>query len=293
MQFGVVTILLDATAQDELLLDYIYALVKNHQARLHVSWIDSAPDHNFVANQGLHSELSRQLINKNIHKKQGLEQYVKVFFENWCRVHNIPFLHHSSDENMVENTSITASFESRIGELYAQVSHAGRLGDYMVMSCSQWQKSKEIEAQIHAAIYASSCPVLLLPKNCMVRKAENIAIAWNDSKEVARAVKNALPLLKQVKNVYIYTSPSEHTSEDSSQELQDYLTHHEIAAKICFIDRNFKQNVSETMLLQAQKDNIDLFVMGASVSKVLGRLNFGRMTRQMLALSTIPLFMAS
>lgn len=292
MQFGVINILLDATAQDELLLDYSYAFVKDHQARLHVSWIDSAPDHDFAGNQGLHSDLSRQLIYKNIHKKQGLEQYVEVFFENWCMTNDIPLLHHSSYEDTTSDALITASFESRIGELYAQVSHVGRLSDYMMMSCSQWQKSKEIEAQIHAAIHASSCPVVLLPKDCDVQKTEIIAIAWNGSKEAARAVKDALPLLQQAKSVYIYTAPSERTSEDSSWSLQKYLAWHGIIANICFIKRTLKQNVGELLLAQAKKDQVDLLVMGGSVSKILNRLTFGRMTKQMLTLSHIPMFIA-
>lgn len=292
MQLGIVTILLDATAQDELLLDYSYKFVQGHKARLHVSWIDSAPDHNFAGNQGLHSDLSRQLIDKNIHQKQGLEQYVEVFFENWCAEKNIPLRHYSSYEDTSLDRPITASFESRIGELYAQVSHVGRLGDYMMMSCSQWQKSKEIQAQIHAAIYASSRPVILLPKDCTAQKMENIAIAWNGSKEAARAVKDALSLLAQANIVYIYTAPSERTSEDSSQELQNYLAQHKIATTICFMERNFKQNVSELMLKQAQKDHVDLLIMGASAFKMLGRLNFGRMTKQMFGLSHIPLFVA-
>ncbi len=278
MQFGIITILLDATAQDELLLDYSYALIKDNKAHLHITWVDSAPNHNFAANQGLHADLSRILVNKNIHQKQNLEQHVAVFLNNWCMSNNI-------DKNHVN-----VSFESRIGELYEQVAHAGRLGDYLLASCSQWGISKEIESQIHAALSGTARPVILLPKDCMVKTCDNIAIAWNDSKEAAEAVKDALPLIQQAKNVYIYTAPSERTMEDSSDELAQYLKYHGVGAVIRVLRRG-KHKVSNVVLQQATQDGVDLMVMGASTSRILGRLAFGGMTKQMLSHSKIPLFM--
>lgn len=126
----------------------------------------------------------------------------------------------------------------------------------------------EVEESTYLAetlILESGKPVMLIPKEGMrAPPADHIAVAWNASREAARAVDAALPLLCAAKQVNILeVDPA--TAHDSSLPAADIGTHlarHGVNVRAEGLASN-GNNVGEVLLARALTDGADLLVMGA------------------------------
>ncbi len=109
-------------------------------------------------------------------------------------------------------------------------------------------------------------------------------IAWKDTREARRALRDAIPLLQQAKNVAIavvHSSPSEKTDAQIA-DLVRYLARHKVSVTQQIA--NVSNENEGTILLQLA---IDLIVAGAYGRTRLGEWIFGGVTRDLLLNSSI------
>ena len=120
-------------------------------------------------------------------------------------------------------------------------------------------------------------------------------IAWKDSRESARAVADALPLLKDAKRVFaVAVTPD--PDDDSRDLLVDaqvsaYLRRHGVDATVRRIAAT-DIDAGELLLSQAADFNADLIVMGAYSRPRITELVWGGVTRLMLESMTAPVLMS-
>jgi nucleotide-binding universal stress UspA family protein len=142
----------------------------------------------------------------------------------------------------------------------------------------------------------SGRPVLFVPYTGQFKTVgERIMIAWKDSRESARAVADALPLLKDAKKVFaVAVTPD---AEDSLQDLladkhvAGFLRRHEVDA---IVRRIAAPDIAagELLLSQAADFGADLIVMGAYSRPRITELVWGGVTRVMLSSMTVPVLMS-
>lgn len=292
MKLGTFLALLDNTDEDIFTLNYIKSLIDEDEAHIRGLWVTSSPNYHLgTIGQGLPAVVTEKIINETIEETKKGQKSSETFFDNWCKNNQIAIIDNFSYENTIDNPKITASFMARIGNPLESISEIGRVSDYIITPRSKWSQSEDRQDRIHAALFESARPVILLPKDCEAKPIENIAIAWNGKSESAHAVARAKPLLKRAKNIYIYIAPSARTKFELSEELQFYLSQHGIASHIVEIDREMS-NVGEAMLTQAEKDNLDMLVMGAWSRSRLRQLILGGLTNYMLEHANLPVMMA-
>ncbi|MDH3673805.1 MAG: universal stress protein [Gammaproteobacteria bacterium] len=134
-------------------------------------------------------------------------------------------------------------------------------------------------------------PVLLLPpQGRQTRIGRHILVAWNASREAARALNDALPLLKRADSVRVISLETGHIKPDMVGVLT-HLSRHRVKA----ITQSVRDNdgePGEVLLGQARNHDIDLIVMGAYGHARLREISFGGTTAYMLKHSTIPMFMS-
>jgi nucleotide-binding universal stress UspA family protein len=148
----------------------------------------------------------------------------------------------------------------------------------------------------NAVIMGSGRPVLFVPYTGQFKTVgERIMIAWKDSRESARAVADALPLLKDAKKVFaVAVTPD---AEDSLQDLladkhvASFLRRHEVDA---IVRRIAAPDIAagELLLSQAADFGADLIVMGAYSRPRITELIWGGVTRVMLSSMTVPVLMS-
>ena len=133
-------------------------------------------------------------------------------------------------------------------------------------------------------------PVLVAPTSVSSLSPKRIGIAWKDSREARRAVRDALPFLQQAERVtVIQISETNERDEQAFRSVKDiarYLSRHriEIVAERVEPAGN---TVAETLFRIVRDDNIDVIVAGAYGHSRLGEWVFGGVTRDLLAKSPV------
>ena len=136
-------------------------------------------------------------------------------------------------------------------------------------------------------------PVLFVPYAGRFKNAgKRVLVAWNASREAARAVTDALPLLRQAAQVEVVAfGPDGDHGEVPGADLSLYLARHGVKASAA------RQNapgvdVGAQILSRAADIGADLIVMGGYGHSRLRELALGGATRTVLEAMTVPTLMA-
>jgi nucleotide-binding universal stress UspA family protein len=143
-----------------------------------------------------------------------------------------------------------------------------------------------------AALFHSGLPVIVVPRNHTARFAANrVLIAWDDSRQAARAVASAMPLLEKADEVAVLSVREDPKGFDlRGSELVRHLARHGIQAELAV--RSESANVAALILREAEAGRAALVVMGAYGHSRLREFVFGGTTRQMLKDASVPVLMA-
>jgi nucleotide-binding universal stress UspA family protein len=124
---------------------------------------------------------------------------------------------------------------------------------------------------------------------------ERVVVAWDASREAARAVNDALPLLERAKTVSVVTinprqEPFGH-GEEPGADIGLHLARHDVKIEVeRVVSRDI--DVANTILSQAANGGADLLVMGAYGHSRLREYVLGGATRTILAEMTVPVLMS-
>ena len=147
----------------------------------------------------------------------------------------------------------------------------------------------------HVVLY-SGRPVIIVPFIGKFRKiAKNVLIAWNGSREAARAVNDALPLLKMAKSVTVLALNPQKSSGQHGDlpgaDISLHLARHGVKAEAA---QTFADDIEagDMLLSRAADIGADLIVMGGYGRSRLRELVMGGVSRHILKHMTVPVFMA-
>jgi nucleotide-binding universal stress UspA family protein len=137
-------------------------------------------------------------------------------------------------------------------------------------------------------------PVLALPYAGRVRTfAENVLIAWDGSREAARAVADALPLLRRARFVTVSVVHRLRGLEaPQGIDVAAFLQRHGIHASFSTVPRVAGIGAGETLLNRLSDLHADLLVMGAYGHPRVQERVLGGVTRTMLETMTVPVLMS-
>ncbi len=139
-----------------------------------------------------------------------------------------------------------------------------------------------------SALIESARPVLVLPQSGRRKIGTKIVIAWNQSREAARAVSAALPLLQRANEVTIVSSGTEDRLGPKSSHLTSYLAHWGIKAeRIATRGRDV-----ESELIGAYRDAGGDLLIGGAYSRSRWREKvFGGTTKFLLRKAKVPVLL--
>lgn len=170
-----------------------------------------------------------------------------------------------------------------------EVLHRARLSDLTVFGRSGQEGDGGTSVTFEAALFDSGRPVLLTPSTPVKDLGSTAAVAWDRSREAARAVQAALPILRGAKRVVVITARQSESDIEPS-ELVHYLAGHGINARTWAFAPG-SGALGEEILEEAGKAEADLLVMGGYGHSRLRELVLGGVTRRVLSNATIPVFM--
>jgi nucleotide-binding universal stress UspA family protein len=187
--------------------------------------------------------------------------------------------------------------QPRRGNYNASVLDHARTADLVVapQKETEWDYGDMFDIPDELAI-ASGRPTLIVPREGPLQPiGEKILVAWNNSRESARAAFDALPLLRTAKVVRVLV-----VAEPDKPETQGDAAGAEIGASLarhgvpCVIDTVAAGGGSagESLLAAADAANCDMLVMGCYGRSRFTEFILGGATRHVLLHARIPVLMA-
>jgi nucleotide-binding universal stress UspA family protein len=194
------------------------------------------------------------------------------------------------------------SFEAIIDEANktASLARHARCSDLTILtqadpSAPNHAVSKDL---VESVVLHSARPTLLLPyAGHFERVGTRVMVAWNDSREAARALSDALPLLQRATQVEVATWVDAGDTEDKTLRLQlatlqRWLMWHGVSAEIRIETLGSDVGIADAMLSHAADLNADLIVMGAYGHARWTERVLGGATRGLLESMTMPVLMS-
>ncbi len=141
-------------------------------------------------------------------------------------------------------------------------------------------------------ILRSGRPVLVTPNGIPNKDiGKRVVIAWNASREVARAVADAMPLLETADSVDILTVAANSDGEVPGADIAHHLAHHGVVANVKSMGDPGSEP-GDALLKYVTDTSADLLVMGAYGHSRLREFVFGGVTRHVLKAMTVPVLMS-
>ena len=202
-------------------------------------------------------------------------------------------------ENYLGKSGVRWSAESgvaQIADLGRHVAHRARFSDLVILPRPYGEgRGAEAEPIVEAAMFEGHAPVLMVPDDAKpFSKPGTIMIGWNESIEAMRAIRQALPFLKQADLVRIVViDPPRHGPDrsDPGGLLSQMLSRHGVKCEIDVLSKTMTR-VSDILNRHAADTSSDLIVMGAYGHSRFREAILGGATRNMLEQAAVPVFMA-
>lgn len=145
-------------------------------------------------------------------------------------------------------------------------------------------------------IMAAGRPALIVPYiGARARLGERILVAWNASRESARAVNDSLPFLVKAKAVTVLTVNPDKNGMESRREpgadIALHLARHGVKVEA---ERAVARDISvgDAILAEIGDNGQDMLVMGAYGHSRLQEFVLGGVTRKLLQVMTVPVLMS-
>ena len=139
-------------------------------------------------------------------------------------------------------------------------------------------------------LMTSARPLLLVPRQGSFQPPLHALVAWSGSREGARALSDALPILQHAHQVTVTQVNPDPDAAHDRQQIVHYLERHGIASSTVL--REGEADVGGALLALARERGADLIIMGGYGHARLRELVMGGVTEYLLRETTVPLLMS-
>ncbi|AWU94721.1 universal stress protein [Azospirillum ramasamyi] len=173
----------------------------------------------------------------------------------------------------------------------------GRYADLVVVGQPAPDRDREQPvAQPADLLFECGRPLLVVPYAGRFHTiGERVLVGWNGSREAARAIGDAMPLLSTAKRVVVMAANPKQgpngLGDEPCADIARHLARHGCPVEATHIATDVVEP-GDTLLNTAADESCDLLVMGAYGRSRFRELVLGGMTRFMLQHMTVPVLMS-
>jgi nucleotide-binding universal stress UspA family protein len=189
-----------------------------------------------------------------------------------------------------EPLPLSASFAG-VGEQFSRIA---RRFDLSIVGQAEPETSGVEEVIAEAALFESGRPVILVPyiqKGPL--KLDYITVCWDGSRAAARAIADAIPLLKRSGRVEVFIVSDERGKQDEVEgaDMAAHLARHGLNVQV---ERTALGDidVADIILSHAADTGTDFIVMGGYGHSRLREFVLGGVTRSIFKAMTVPVLMS-
>jgi nucleotide-binding universal stress UspA family protein len=206
-------------------------------------------------------------------------------YDEWRRANAV-----SESEVPALTNGITAHLTEVQGEMSTNLAKTGRMADIVCIVQPGKDDDDELSNLTTAALLETGKMVYLAPRNKTPEPIKSVAIAWNGSREAARAVAMAMPVLERAETVTVLAGTSAYLTPADVNAFTTSLKWHGINAK----PRMFTMNGDQSGRLQAEAMDAgaQVLVLGAYSHSRMREFVFGGVTDDIINAANMPVLMA-
>lgn len=200
--------------------------------------------------------------------------------------------------NETKRTGAPVVWECISGVMDERIAERARFADLLVIGQFDAENPPSISSFSLPAkvVFDSASPIIVVPNERDTGDiGKHIVAAWDGSPEAARAIRDALPLLRRAKRVMLLAvDPDEQghiPGGADALQMADHLLRHGVEAIVEEISSG-GSNVSEMLSMQAAEFSADLLIMGAYGHSRVLEFIVGGTTVRVLENTKIPVFIS-
>lgn len=156
-------------------------------------------------------------------------------------------------------------------------------------------RAMDPERLVEGVLFESGRHLFLFPETERPKIAfDRILVAWNGSRESARAVAEGMPFLRQAKEVTVAVITDKRVTEQDAlvgADAVNHLKHHGIGAVLHRVN-NRKHDVGAALLAEARRRKVDVIVMGGYGQFRLRERLLGGVTYNLMHEAPVPIVIA-
>jgi nucleotide-binding universal stress UspA family protein len=172
---------------------------------------------------------------------------------------------------------------------YELVSREARAADLIIVGARHTAHRVRDLIDPGVILLRAGRPVLMVPDTVAPLQLRRVVVAWKDTRECRRAVRDAIAFLQQAEQVLlvgIAEGESDSGAERALSDVAGYLLRHGVAATHG-VWRQARGPVADELLRLVQDERADLIVAGGYGHTRLGEWIFGGVTHELLASSPV------
>lgn len=277
MSYKNILVHLDESERAAARLDFAIEFARAFDAHLAALYVVQLPFVPFLAE----AEASAQIIEAQMERARALKDEAKKMFDRRAAAAGISLEWRESEGDAIDTIAMHA-----------------RHGDLAILGQANPEETVSSNPRNLPELVALSAgrPVLVLPYAGAFRaQPERVMVAWNASREAARAVNDALPLLQRAKQVVLLAvNPRKGTLGHGAvpgADIAAHLARHgvkAVAAQTVAPD----EDVGDVLLSRASDEGAELIVMGCYGHSRLRELTLGGVSRHLFGHMTVPVLLS-
>ena len=192
---------------------------------------------------------------------------------------------------------VASEYRASAGDAVGAVRLSARYADLVITGQRNRAEADEtglVPGFVEELLLSAGRPVLVVPfAGSFSRMGRRVLVAWNGSREAARAVTDALPLLKRAEAVEVvaFDPQAADHGEQPGADIALWLARHGVKVTAAQ-QRGADIDVGMQLLSRASDRDADLIVMGAYGHSRVRELVLGGATRALLESMTVPVLMS-
>ncbi len=197
-------------------------------------------------------------------------------------------------DELARRHEVASEWRQLDGTVPAVATQHARYADLAIVGRSEDAFSRA-RAIAEAVLFDSGRPVLVVPPSWRAANPPmRVLVGWNGSREAARAVHDALPLLSAARKVQLLSIRGEEYAEAGRAEVQDvarHLARHgvQVHAELAVSAGSSAEDVLQNEL---SGGDYDLLVIGGYGHSRFREIVLGGMTRRVLQHGTVPVLLS-
>lgn len=170
------------------------------------------------------------------------------------------------------------------------IRNEGAASDLIIVGRSANNTSHIPYDLMEESLFYTGRPILIASEKPPKNTGRKILIAWNRTRQSARAITAARPFIEFAKQVIVFSVATGVKQGPSAEQIGKYLGWHQIKNEVVEIPPDDRP-VGEALLDEAEKREVDLIVMGAYSHSRLRELLLGGVTKHVLEHAALPVLM--